>query len=238
MITLRDFTPRGGGGPYTLEVPEGQVLGLLCAGGGEAQAFLEAVAGGRRHGGTVQLSGGPRTARDVAYAPDEPEQILFGRTGRDALRSARAWEALDALGRPDLLDRDFLALSSGERRRLALAAVLGSGRSLLLFDRPTAGLDPEGQTQFWEALRRIGSSAIVAALDEREALRCDLLLTLPGSGPAQAVGDFLPAPVCRSAGWPPSEVAQIAWALLGIDAVDLASVRREVEVRCGPKHQA
>ncbi len=238
MIALRDFTPRGGGGPYDLALASGQVLGLLCADGGEARAFLEAAAGSRRHGGRMEILGKGRRGRDVAYAPDEPEQILFGRTGCDALRTAVAVEALGALGGGDLLDRDFLALSSGERRRLALAAVLGSGRPLLLFDRPTTGLDPEGQGQFWEVLRRTGACAIVAALDEREALRCDLLLALPGRGGAQAPGEFLPVPLSRSAGWPPGEVAQIAWALIGTDAADLETVRREVEARWAARHLA
>ncbi|MDA8344685.1 MAG: hypothetical protein M0Z66_04295 [Thermaerobacter sp.] len=237
MITLHDFAPRGAGGPYTFSLATGQVLGLIDGDGEEARIFLEAVAGSVRHRGRVAVGARLRTPRDIAYAPDEPEQILFGRKGRDALRGVRAVEALGALEGEFLLERDFLQLSSGERRRLALAAVLGSGRRLLLFDRPTAGLDPAGQRQFWNALRSMGATAIVAALDEAEALRCDLVLALPGEGAPHAVSTPLPMALTRRAGWPPSPLAQVAAALHGEEGKDIHSLREEVEARCAQRHQ-
>ncbi len=236
MIRLEGFAPRGAGGPYDLALGPGQVLGIIGGDGGPGRAFLEAAAGSARHGGVVEVDGRRRSARDIAYAPDEPEQILFGRTGRDALRGAGALAALGALGGEHLLERDFLELSSGERRRLALAAVIGSGRRLLLFDRPTAGLDPQGQQEFWSALRGAGTCAIVAALDEAEALRCDLLVALGGRGDAQpVVGSILPTSLSARAGWPPSPLAQLAWAL-GVGA-DMDRLEQEVDARCARERQ-
>jgi cobalt/nickel transport system ATP-binding protein len=127
-------------------------------------------------------------------------------------------------------------MSSGERRRLALAAVLGSGRALLLFDRPTAGLDPEGQERFWQALRDAQAAVVVAVLDAAEAARCDLLLALPGRGEPEPAADLVPRALGLRAGWPPSPLAQLAAALLG-EAADIGSLREEVEARCERRHQ-
>lgn len=232
MIRLHGFAPRGAGGPYTLQLQAGQVLGLLGGRFGESRRFLEAVAGSGRHGGQVEVAGRLRRARDIAYAPDEPEQILFGRTGRDALGDGAREEVLRAMGGGHLLDRDFLQLSTGERRRLALAAVLGSGRSLLLFDQPTAGLDPEGQEQFWAALRASGTAAIVAALDEAEAQRCDLLLAVPSEGAPILGGGLLLPSLASRAGWPTAPLAQLAFALCGAERCNEDNLREEVEARC------
>ncbi|EQD30962.1 ABC transporter-like domain protein, partial [mine drainage metagenome] len=160
VIDLRFVAPAGVV-PISARIGPGEVLGLLGPSGSGRTALLEAIAGARRHLGEVLVNGRPRYPRQVALAPEEPEQVLFGQTARDAVSGDAGREMLQALGGTHLLDRDWLTLSSGERRRVALAAVLGLDRELLLFDKPTAGLDPEGAAAFWQALRERGRPAAV-----------------------------------------------------------------------------
>ncbi len=64
---------------------------------------------------------------------------------------ARGW--LAALGLEGFADRHPRDLSSGERERLALAAVLAVEPDLLVLDEPTRGVDPERKAELAELLR-------------------------------------------------------------------------------------
>lgn len=52
--------------------------------------------------------------------------------------------ALAAVGMPDAHAREVFKLSGGEKQRIALAALLAMAPQVLVFDEPTANLDPAG----------------------------------------------------------------------------------------------
>ncbi|MDR7547610.1 MAG: thiol reductant ABC exporter subunit CydC [Armatimonadota bacterium] len=60
-----------------------------------------------------------------------------------------------------------MALSGGERRRLALARALLRDAPLLLLDEPTAHLDPATEEQILQALRRIGRGRALLLITHR-----------------------------------------------------------------------
>lgn len=68
---------------------------------------------------------------------------------------ARAVELLDLSGMPNMADRAFGTLSSGERQRVLLARTLMAAPELVLLDEPTAGLDVAGREQLVDALDRL-----------------------------------------------------------------------------------
>ncbi len=57
----------------------------------------------------------------------------------------------------NLLDRDILSLSSGERQLLALASAMVLGPDVLLFDEPSANLDYGNVIKFSELLKKLKS---------------------------------------------------------------------------------
>jgi len=77
----------------------------------------------------------PTVEDEIAFGPlqlkDPPDDV--GRTVR---------ESLDRFGLRGLAGRPPFALSGGEKKKVALAAMLAVNPQVLLLDEPTAGLDP------------------------------------------------------------------------------------------------
>lgn len=74
-------------------------------------------------------------------------------------------QALEAYGLSGLRDRPARSLSAGQSRRLGLARLLVTGRSVWALDEPTVSLDASGAEMFTRTLRShlcSGGAAIVA----------------------------------------------------------------------------
>jgi len=107
---------------------------------------------------------------------------LFGkhRSGdRAAIR--RALEEVDAL---DWIDRSLSELSGGEHQRVLIARALAQEAGILLFDEPTASLDPEHQVMVFDLIRRLvgdGRASLVATHELSLASRyADRILLFDG----------------------------------------------------------
>ncbi|PIE13868.1 MAG: heme ABC exporter ATP-binding protein CcmA [Rhodobacterales bacterium] len=86
--------------------------------------------------------------------------------------------ALEGFALRDLSDRAAGALSAGQKRRLGLARLLVTGRSVWVLDEPTVSLDVEAVAMFAAAIRahlQSGGMALIAThidlgLDEADVL--------------------------------------------------------------------
>ena len=87
--------------------------------------------------------------RDVSFGP--------GNLGWDNLKvEYNAFQALKDVGiGDDLLDVSPLALSGGQKRRVAIAGVLAMEPEILVLDEPMAGLDPVGRDEIFALLNKI-----------------------------------------------------------------------------------
>jgi energy-coupling factor transporter ATP-binding protein EcfA2 len=98
-------------------------------------------------------------AEEVAFTPR-----LLGRVDW----REQSEQMLDRFGLSELESRYPLALSKGQRQRLAYAAVAAAGPPILIFDEPTTGIDQPGCDQIMEymdALRRRGHTIVFITHD-------------------------------------------------------------------------
>ncbi len=106
-----------------------------------------------------QLSASKRTVR---------EELAFGLENLAVPRQAmdtRIDGVLQQLGIGHLADREPLALSGGEQQRVAIAAIVAMGPTILVLDEPTSQLDPAGRRDVAALLDTlaVGGAAILCA---------------------------------------------------------------------------
>jgi cobalt/nickel transport system ATP-binding protein len=109
------------------------------------------------------------------FSPTVREEIAFGPLQLGLSRedtTGRVEDVTAMLGITDLLDRAPYQLSGGQKKKVAIATVLVMGPEVLLFDEPTAALDP--RTQYWlmDLIEQLGQSGktIVHATHDLNAL--------------------------------------------------------------------
>jgi cobalt/nickel transport system ATP-binding protein len=100
----------------------------------------------------------PTVLEDVAFGPSN-----LGLSAQEAI--ARARRALEQVGMGTVLDKAPYHLSSGEKRRVALAGVLAMEPQILVLDEPTTSLDPPGQRDLTHLLRTLPQAKLLVTHD-------------------------------------------------------------------------
>ena len=151
--------------------------GLVHPASGTFHAFGEAVTEDRLE--DEQFSKGFRSrvgfvfqnSDAQVFSPTVREEIAFGclqlgMSREDTL--ARVDDVLAMLDIAGLADRAPFQLSGGQKKRVAIASVLVMNPEVLLFDEPTAALDPRTQhwlTQLIGELNGAGKTIVLATHD-------------------------------------------------------------------------
>jgi cobalt/nickel transport system ATP-binding protein len=109
------------------------------------------------------------------FSPTVHEEIAFGplQMGLEPNEiEARIDDVMAMLEIGDLAERAPFQLSAGQKKRVAIASVLVMNPELLLFDEPTAGLDPRSRHWLLELMTELGRAGktIVFATHELEQL--------------------------------------------------------------------
>ena len=110
-------------------------------------------------------------ADDVAFGP-----INKGLIGKKLKEKVVSSMELTGLEYSVFGNRNTQALSGGEKRRLSLAGIIALDSPVIIFDEPTAGLDPKGRKQIFETLRKLsnqGKTVIFSTHREEEAKIAD-----------------------------------------------------------------
>lgn len=134
---------------------------------------------------------------DQLFSPRVYDDVAFGPRHMglpDAAIRERVAAALAAVGMDDYADRISHHLSTGEKKRIAIATVLSMQPEVLVLDEPTAGLDPRARRELIGLLRTLNDHTLVISThDMRLAYDlCPRTVILDGGrivadGPAQDI---------------------------------------------------
>ena len=100
----------------------------------------------------------PLVYDDVAFGP-----LNLGLSPEEV--DKQVMQALAAVGAVHLKDRPPYHLSGGEKRAVAIAAVLSLAPAILVMDEPSSNLDPKTRRQLIELLKTFEHSLIIATHD-------------------------------------------------------------------------
>ena len=186
LVVARDLTKRFGRvdavDGITLEIPRGQIVGLVGPNGSGKSTFLKLITGLLRPDrGEVLVAGmrpGLATKRLVAYEP-EGDCLYDWMTVHEAMEfvavqvpdwdDEKAGTLLAFLNLRDQLATRIRNLSKGMRARVKLLVALSRNAPLTLLDEPLSGIDPTSRLRIIQSLVsefRLGEQTIVLSTHE------------------------------------------------------------------------
>ncbi|HEY0904820.1 MAG TPA: ABC transporter ATP-binding protein [Marmoricola sp.] len=190
-----------------LTVPRGGVHGFLGPNGSGKTTTIRMLLGlARPDAGDIEVLGErlpdrlPAALGRVGAVVGAPQFAadLSGRRNLQLLARAaglprsRPDEVLDEVGLAECARQRYRGYSSGMRQRLGLAAALLKRPDLLILDEPTNGLDPAGNHDMRDLVRRLGDSGVTVLLSSHVLSEVQQLcssVTIIGDGAQLASGD-------------------------------------------------
>lgn len=171
---------------------KGQVLVVTGPNGSGKSTLLRVIAGLLpKAQGDVRIEGGGERFPTIASAVHYLGHLNAMKTALSVAENLRFWrdfngdgqsgveEALETVGLGGIGHLPFGYLSTGQRRRAAIAKLLVSHKPLWLLDEPTAGLDKASEARFAGLMTRhcaeggiiVAATHLPLGLDGAQALR-------------------------------------------------------------------
>ncbi len=168
----------------TLDVEEGEILGLLGANGAGKTTLIKLILGlVNADGGSITIGGyDVSTSREKALAQVgaivEAPTLFNDFSGMDNLKyyarlqganisEEKLKSIVSLVGLEERINDKFKTYSLGMRQRLGIAQAIVHSPRLLLLDEPTNGLDPEGIAQmrdlFLNLKNQMGTTVIISS---------------------------------------------------------------------------
>lgn len=183
-------------GPENVDIPDltlpvGEIIGIIGNNGAGKSTFARCLCGlDKKASGTLEMNDtvydrkkrlhtSYMVMQDVnhqLFTEDVLDELLLSMDGEDeAMDTARAHEILSSL---DLLDKVKLhpmALSGGEKQRVAIGSAIASNKEIMVFDEPTSGLDYRHMLEVAKnlnALKNMGKSLFLITHDPELIYKC------------------------------------------------------------------
>lgn len=177
-IALRDLS---------LQIQQGEKIALVGPNGAGKSTFMLHLNGILGNGDALQVGGLPLSKEnlpviraliglvfqnpdDQLFSPTVFEDVAFGPLHMGLPEDeviARVTEALAQVDMSGFEERLSHHLSTGQKKRIAIATVLSMRPQVLVLDEPSAGLDPRARRGLIELLRDLPITMLVSSHDLR-----------------------------------------------------------------------
>lgn len=195
----------------TLEVFEGENLGIIGPNGAGKSTFLLHLNGILRGKGYIRIldldvnDGNLKKIRSKVgmvfqdpdiqlFMPTVFEDVAFGPLNMGLTKGEVQKAVAEALQKVDMLDsikRISHHLSYGEKRRISIATVLSMNPEILVLDEPSSNLDPKHRRDLINLLKGLDITKIIATHDLDMVLGICTRVALIDKGTVIADGDVL-----------------------------------------------
>lgn len=226
-VTIRDLRIKRGRtvvfDGLNLEIPRGQITGLLGPSGCGKTTLMRAVVGVQKiQGGTVEVLGQPagtRALRRLVSYDTQAASVYDDLTVRQNLEYFARIVGADReetervaqeVGLSSHMRSLVVHLSGGQRSRVSLAVSLLGEPELIVLDEPTVGLDPTLRQELWMLFRSLAESGITVLVTSHvmdEASRCDRLLLMRNGS---IIADTTPTGLLKDTGTDNPDAAFLA----------------------------
>jgi len=169
----------------SLVVNNGETVGLIGPNGAGKSTLLLHLNGILQSDGVVKILGMPvekknlkiirskvglvfQDPNDQLFSPTVFDDIAFGPINmklQEGEVHQRVDQALSWVDMADYKTRSPHHLSTGEKKRIAIATVLSMSPEIMVLDEPTSNLDPRSKWSLIELLRKLPMTKIIAAHD-------------------------------------------------------------------------
>lgn len=190
LIHLEDYSFRYPDGSWglrgvNLTIEEGESVAIVGENGAGKSTLVSCLAGIQEGEGLYRFRGEPVLGKkkgelwreiglafqdpaDQLFCPSCGEEVAFGpkqlRLPSEDIRK-RVDESLQRVRLKGFEERVPHHLSAGERKRIALAAVLSMKPRLLILDEPTANLDPQSEELLCQIVKQLEATRILVSHD-------------------------------------------------------------------------
>lgn len=169
----------------SMTVEKGEFIGLLASNGGGKTTLLKTIVGLLKPGkGEIRIDKIPLTRMsraeistkvglvfqnpsDQLFAPTLEEDVAFGPRNLglpDHEVRMRVWEAIELVGLQGCTKKVVHHLSFGQQKKACIAGVLAMKPDIILLDEPTAGLDPNSESNLLSVLGRLNKEVGVTVV--------------------------------------------------------------------------
>ena len=134
--------------PTSFSLHRGEIAILAGPNGGGKSTLLKALCQLIPKSGLVK-------PEFLGYVPQSPEFLFLTKTVEDEVAFGRGYDVDNIMSRLKLLDiadSHPFAISHGQKRRVAIAAMLCDGREVILMDEPTSGQDAEALSELFQLI--------------------------------------------------------------------------------------
>lgn len=156
----------------SFEVKKGEIFALLGTNGSGKTTTLECIEGVRKfENGHIYIDGKIGVQLQSTSLPENIKII-------EALRLFSKWNSskidkdfIERIGLDTIKNRQYLELSTGQKRKLHLALALIGNPDIIILDEPTAGLDVESRLILHDEIKMLkqdGKTIIIASHDMAE----------------------------------------------------------------------